>query len=174
MKSARRLVAALALLGMTAIPATAATFRVTLDPFVSGPIVAGQFEADAAGGPVTSVNITYDSILFTSLVPPVSSLAAPTYDATMKLLLGGVYRSGDASSLRYLYFVESASIGYFFDLNCVIGEGFCREDSLGTFSVEQISAVPVPAALPLLASGLGALGFIRWRRKGRKAAAATA
>ncbi len=33
------------------------------------------------------------------------------------------------------------------------------------------SPVPVPAALPLLASGLGALGFIGWRRK-RKAAAA--
>jgi hypothetical protein len=31
------------------------------------------------------------------------------------------------------------------------------------------SPVPIPAALPLLASGLGALGFVGWRRK-RKAA----
>lgn len=30
---------------------------------------------------------------------------------------------------------------------------------------EQVSAVPVPAALPLLISGLAALGFLRYRRK---------
>jgi hypothetical protein len=36
-----------------------------------------------------------------------------------------------------------------------------------------IGATPIPAALPLFASGLGALGFIGWRRK-RKAQAARA
>jgi hypothetical protein len=35
----------------------------------------------------------------------------------------------------------------------------------------QLSAVPLPAALPLFASGLGALGLLGWRRK-RKAATA--
>ena len=34
---------------------------------------------------------------------------------------------------------------------------------------DDISAVPVPAALPLLATAFGALGFISWRRR-RKAA----
>jgi len=33
-----------------------------------------------------------------------------------------------------------------------------------------VSAVPLPAALPLFATGLGALGLIGWRRK-RKASA---
>jgi hypothetical protein len=41
----------------------------------------------------------------------------------------------------------------------------------GTWQRTDVSVVPVPAALPLLASGLGALGLIGWRRK-RKAAAA--
>ena len=35
---------------------------------------------------------------------------------------------------------------------------------------EPVSAVPLPAALPLFATGLGALGLIGWRRK-RKASA---
>jgi hypothetical protein len=36
-----------------------------------------------------------------------------------------------------------------------------------------MGTTPIPAALPLFASGLGALGFIGWRRK-RKAQAARA
>jgi hypothetical protein len=35
----------------------------------------------------------------------------------------------------------------------------------------SISEVPIPAALPLFATGLGALGLLGWRRK-RKAALA--
>lgn len=34
-----------------------------------------------------------------------------------------------------------------------------------TYDVEGTSAVPVPPALPLLASGVGALGFAGWRRR---------
>jgi hypothetical protein len=44
------------------------------------------------------------------------------------------------------------------------GEGF----SFG-FTSASISATPLPAALPLFAGGLSALGLIGWRRK-RKAA----
>jgi hypothetical protein len=39
------------------------------------------------------------------------------------------------------------------------------------FAVDGVTAVPLPAALPLFASGLGALGLLGWRRK-RKALAA--
>lgn len=38
-----------------------------------------------------------------------------------------------------------------------------------TTSVEEINAVPVPAALPLFGTGLALVGFLSWRRK-RKAA----
>jgi hypothetical protein len=47
------------------------------------------------------------------------------------------------------------------------GVDFARLTVIGESSV---SAVPVPAALPLLASGMGALGMIGWRRKRRAAA----
>lgn len=39
------------------------------------------------------------------------------------------------------------------------------------FEGENISAVPVPAALPLLGSGLAIMGFLGWRRKRHGAAA---
>ena len=35
-----------------------------------------------------------------------------------------------------------------------------------------IGAIPIPAALPLFATGLGALGLLTWRRKRRQVAAA--
>jgi hypothetical protein len=38
-----------------------------------------------------------------------------------------------------------------------------------TFLDASVSAVPIPAALPLLAAGLSAMGFMGWRRKRRAA-----
>lgn len=47
-----------------------------------------------------------------------------------------------------------------------------NEDTLGGYLDNvQISAVPLPAALPLYGAGLAAMGFIGWRRKRKQAAA---
>jgi hypothetical protein len=54
--------------------------------------------------------------------------------------------------------------------------GFDNFGALGLLdnvSVNEVSATPLPAALPLFAGGLGALGLLNWRRK-RKAAALAA
>jgi hypothetical protein len=48
--------------------------------------------------------------------------------------------------------------------------GCCSLQTVGNFTVTPV-ATPLPAALPLFAGGLGALGVLGWRRK-RKAAAA--
>ncbi len=37
----------------------------------------------------------------------------------------------------------------------------------GTWSLDSVASVPLPSALPLFASGLGALGLFGWRRKKR-------
>jgi hypothetical protein len=48
-------------------------------------------------------------------------------------------------------------------------------DSAITWSVlSEVAVVPLPAALPLFASGLGAIGLLAWRRRKREAAASNA
>lgn len=49
----------------------------------------------------------------------------------------------------------------------VAGGGFFVNGEL----IQEVSATPLPAALPLFATGLGALGLFRWRRKQKAAAA---
>lgn len=61
-----------------------------------------------------------------------------------------------------------------FDLYSVIISGFITnqffpESATTSFTVG--TATPLPAALPLFASGLGALGLVGWRRKKRKPSA---
>lgn len=99
-------------------------------------------------------NITFVSLLV-ALVPTDNNLSTGSYSADVF--------SFAAESMRYIQLVmtrcpqpDPASYA-----GCAIGE----------VAFSSVSAVPVPAALPLFASGLGALGFIGWRRK-RKAAAA--
>jgi hypothetical protein len=46
--------------------------------------------------------------------------------------------------------------------------------ALDDVTVTSVSATPLPAALPLFASGLGALGLFGWRRKRKNASAIAA
>ena len=46
--------------------------------------------------------------------------------------------------------------------------------TIDNFYFKSASAVPLPAALPLFASGAGVMGLLGWRRKRKKAAEATA
>jgi hypothetical protein len=54
----------------------------------------------------------------------------------------------------------------------ITGQQTGRPPTDEAFAVLQVNDVPLPAALPLFATGLGALGLLGWRRK--KKAAATA
>ncbi|MGA7790657.1 MAG: VPLPA-CTERM sorting domain-containing protein, partial [Xanthobacteraceae bacterium] len=58
-------------------------------------------------------------------------------------------------------------VGTFGTIDNTLNEGFNTEDT----GVWTPSTTPLPAALPLFASGLGAIGLLGWRRK-RKAQAA--
>jgi hypothetical protein len=52
-----------------------------------------------------------------------------------------------------------------------IGGNFVEAYQLSTFPAPSPSATPLPAALPLFAAGLGAMGLLGWRRKRKQVAA---
>ena len=71
------------------------------------------------------------------------------------------------SDQRVGAWAEDTNGTYYDGLNCYVLRADTITETLAT------SAKPLPAALPLFATGLGALGLLGWRRK-RKAAAALA
>lgn len=81
----------------------------------------------------------------------------------------------------FYYYFDDISLDFFFPGSgaAILRASVCNniycdysteeEAALTNFSVTEISAVPVPAALPLLGAGLGMLGFMGWRRKAAQA-----
>lgn len=65
-----------------------------------------------------------------------------------------------------LFFGERTSIN---GPACCFKFDGARSESVGTWTVDAAVVTPVPAALPLFATGLGALGLLGWRRKRARA-----
>ncbi len=95
----------------------------------------------------------YDNVLFSGSVP---------FDNN------GMLFSFGTDVLANLY-----SVGSSFYLSVDNPGSFWNPGDLGTLSVSDPPATPLPAALPLLATGLGLVGLLGWYRK-RKAAALSA
>jgi PEP-CTERM motif len=81
------------------------------------------------------------------------------------------------------YAVDWTSAGFSGDFNSIV-TGYCLStddcersiltpQALAVLPIAQVSQTPLPATLPLLATGLGAIGLLGWRRK-RKATAIAA
>lgn len=86
------------------------------------------------------------------------SFTIPAISAHIELLLGSGSLFSAAPSID-VYALESHS-------NILQG-GFDLRDAHGTISAP---VVPLPGALPLFATGLGALGLLGWRRKRKQVA----
>jgi hypothetical protein len=121
--------------------------------------------------PATVVIETMPSGL--GLTPPISlpgasdTVSSNVWDVTGGVVSFANFDVTDISSafeLSLIYFPGGDHLG---DIQDVAGATLLR----GRLTIEQ---TPLPAALPLFATGLGAMGLFGWRRKRKNAAALAA
>lgn len=116
----------------------------------------------------------FDTFLTALLDAGSYTVAVMQYDnfANGPTLSAGFIRAGQGNFTDTLS--GGCTQGFFCDVSNV--QPWDNRDGHWAFDIDgvveaDVSPVPVPAALPLMASGLAALGFVGWRRK-RKADAA--
>jgi hypothetical protein len=169
------------LLGLTVAPVNAATYTYT-----------GKNYTTASGNYTTSMSITG----FFELTSPLTGNFSGSILPQSYSFFDGVNTLDKSNSSASSFFIVTTNAGGDIVLPNIVlrtsdnalqmvlqgasdnaidtsGGSFTSATSFtpGTWQRTDVSVVPVPAALPLMASGLGALGLIGWRRK-RKAAAA--
>jgi hypothetical protein len=123
-------------------------------PFVGGDYNGSPFDFVSAL-PAGSVTLG-DGILFGLLGWNSLSLDFGPIDTTTLLSLPTVAVSGSETV---------------YSLLCAFS-GFSCGSRTFTGTLQVVAATPIPAALPLLATALGGIGFMGWRRKRQEAAAA--
>jgi hypothetical protein len=154
-------------------PVTGA-FTITFDPT--------QTYLDSTTGiTLNSLNILLDSALSFDYSPSAYTIGVTTFDAG-ELVVGGLNSGACCVELTpstfndfYLQILNFTSAPAFNQLGYTIaanGDYFYSAvgTSGGSVSVTAVSATPLPAALPLFATGLGAMGLFGWRRKRKSSA----
>jgi hypothetical protein len=141
------------------------SFTITFDPT--------QTYTDSTGITLNTQNISLDSPLVFDYSPSTGELVVGgSSDGA-----AGVYlESGNADF--YLQILAFTSAPTFNQLGYVTEDGSYFYSAIGTgagssVTVTPVSATPLPAALPLFATGFGVMGLFGWRRK-RKASEAIA
>jgi len=152
---------AIMLLVLAAGPASAATYNWSFDCGVAGCSGGGVLETDVAIGPATLTSFSglFGGETITALMPPGS--------------FGGnsniIYSLTDPNELSLAGLTFSTASAY---VNLFSGTWWREEivskaftSGRGDFNVSAVSEVPLPAAFPLLAVGLGAMGLMGRRRR---------
>jgi hypothetical protein len=167
---------AVAFSGLAAVTATcyAATFDVS-GTFATGTL-GGTINIDAISGTVTSADVT---VLGTSPVVngPLTTIdnlvEYPSSDHLLYIALSGGVSS--PSDVLVLFLPTSTLIGYPGGHICsttyscsLTAQAYLQTGIVPQFQFltsGSLTATPLPAALPLFATGLSALGLLGWRRK---------
>lgn len=144
-------------LGSEAKAATSYSIAYTTDTLCSG---VGSFTYD--GTAVTAFSTTFNSCgtlnsTFDSLVNFIS------FDPTT-LELNGSTSGLTSNSQSAVLAIFLTQFGFTRPFGLLL-ENRPESTVRGTYLISTIAPIPAPAALPLLATGLGALGVLGWRRK---------
>jgi hypothetical protein len=167
MSMKRALLGAAFVLGISALPAGAATFNIALDVFFTGPGAeyVGTFEADPFGGEVSAFILpAIDGISYDTVDPSwFPAYYLPSQGELEKVVLTQLINLSGAGTAALLFSGSLWSVGVY--TQACVDANFCPAEVRGSYSISAVSDVPLPAAFPLLAAGLGAMGFTGWRRK---------
>jgi hypothetical protein len=187
------------LLGPTQTRAATVDYDFTIGDTAAGTVVTGEIDGLTVGGTnitPSAVFITgYTSTIVTSFsafvfpVPlPINNFSSDLFslDATGALIAANLQGTGayvtnctGVSCLVDLVLSGTLSLGFnggvFQDVTPASGPIVQNGGDLGTaFNQAATTTTPLPAALPLFGTGLGALGLFGWRRKRKNAAAPVA
>ncbi len=170
-KATKRLLGVFVLWLFTVVGANAMVFDVSATDNDGTGVLGGTVTIDTSTGVVTAVDLTFSDGALTAAEGNIIN-TLKTFNASVGALgqPSGPVASGYLLQLQGLNLVgyNGGAISSWSVLDVIDNKSF--SGSGGTLTAE-VSATPLPAALPLYATGLGALALLRWRRK-RKAAAA--
>jgi len=155
----------------TAVGANAMVFDVSGTASDGTGVLGGTVTIDTSTGVVTAVDLTFSDGALTAAEGNVINTLK-----TFNMNVGALGEpSGPVASGYLLQLQGSNLVGYnggaissWSVLDVIDNKSF--SGSGGTLTA-QVSATPLPAALPLFASGLAAAGLVAWRKRRRQAAA---
>jgi hypothetical protein len=140
---------------------------VNFDWSTSGPLGSGCFTATNDGGgqyTITAISGTFDGGTISSLIAPGG------YDGNDNLLFYPGTPQLDFDGFSFLEGTDKINIYYdAITGNYYVEQSFEEETiTLDGFAASPV-ITPLPAALPLFATGIGAMGLLGWRRKRKNA-----
>ena len=160
---------------------TIQTYELNGVTFGDGSTATGTFTLDLTTNAIVSASIVttprplsfvfvggdYDGSLFDSLVTSPSgqlNLAAWAIFPVSGQLLSLTFAVSDLSLASFVAHGTESVYSVF----CL---GLCGTRTIVAGTINAVATTPIPAALPLLMTALGGLGFAGWRRKRQQAAA---